>query len=394
MTKTTTRTAPLLSSCTTGRRTGHSVGRRARTGLLAAGLTLVSLGTGACSNYDALVTPGQSIQAAIDAIPAGAESWRIEVKRGVYNEKLSVDRSGVTLHGVIAGVSPEDRPVLDGTLEGGKLHKDAVLVSGSSFTIEGFTIRNYGGNGVTTTKARDIVMRDLIADNTGLYGVYPVESENILVERCTATRIRDAGIYVGQSKNAIVRDCHVYGNVAGIEIENTVTSRVENNDVHDNTTGILAFVLPNNPSKVGSDCVIRGNKIYSNNIPNFGDPTAIVSRLPYGIGVFVMGADRTTVEKNEIIGNGSVGAAVISVSQIIGDPAMIDVEPNSDDTIFRDNVFRDNGNRPDKRYLDFQTGLTGGDFLWDGTGTGNCMSEPQENDLRKEALGAAVPRCK
>lgn len=357
-------------------------------------LLIAPLCAAACSESDDLVSPGQSIQAAIDRMPAGAERWRIDVKPGVYNEKLSVDRNGVTLHGQVSGDGLDGRPLLDGTMGGGKLHKDAVIVSGSQFTIEGFALRNYSGNGVTSTKARDIVMRDLNVDNTGLYGVYPVESENILIEKCVATRIKDAGIYVGQSKNAVVRDNHVYGNVAGIEIENTVTALVENNDVHDNTAGILAFVLPNNPSKVGKDCTIRNNKTYNNNTPNFGEPTAIVSKLPYGIGVFIMAADGTVVENNEIRGNGSVGAAVISVSQIIGDPAMIDVEPNSDNTVLRNNTYKDNGKSPDKRYLDFQKGLTGGDFIWDGTGTGNCMSEPQENDLRKEALGAAVPRCK
>ena len=357
-------------------------------------LLIAPLCAAACSESDDLVSPGQSIQAAIDRIPAGAERWRIDVKPGVYNEKLSVDRNGVTLHGQVSGDGIDGRPLLDGTMSGGKLHKDAVIVSGSQFTIEGFALRNYSGNGVTSTKARDIVMRDLNVDNTGLYGVYPVESENILIEKCVATRIKDAGIYVGQSKNAVVRDNRVYGNVAGIEIENTVTALVENNDVHDNTAGILAFVLPNNPSKVGTGCTIRNNKTYNNNTPNFGEPTAIVSKLPYGIGVFIMAADGTVVENNEIRGNASVGAAIISVSQIIGDPAMIDVEPNSDNTVFRDNTYKDNGKSPDKRYLDFQMGLTGGDFIWDGTGKGNCMSEPQENDLRKEALGAAVPRCK
>ena len=52
---------------------------------------------------------------------------------------------------------------------------------------------------------------------------------------------------------------HVYGNVAGIEIENTVTALVENNDVHDNTAGIMAFVLPQNPNK-RADCTIRNQQ--------------------------------------------------------------------------------------------------------------------------------------
>ena len=42
------------------------------------------------------------------------------------------------------------------------------------------------------------------------------------IEHCIAIGASDAGIYVGQSNNIIVRNCEVFQNVAGIEIENSI----------------------------------------------------------------------------------------------------------------------------------------------------------------------------
>ena len=60
--------------------------------------------------------------------------------------------------------------------------------------------------------------------SNGAYALYPVKSENILVDGCIAIGASDAGIYVGQSKNIIVRNSEAYNNVAGIEIEDNQCS--------------------------------------------------------------------------------------------------------------------------------------------------------------------------
>lgn len=357
-------------------------------------LGMLALCTARCDNLpppDATVQPGQSIQEMIDRMPAEATSWIIEVQPGVYNETLSIDRSGVELRGVVRGDRPTDRPVLDGKLpEGGALLKDAVLVSGAHFTISGFALRNYAGNGVTTMKTHHVTLRDLWADNTGRYGLYPVESEDILIEKCSATNMSDSGLYVGQSRRAVVRSNMVFNNVTGIEIENTVDAIVEDNEVTNNTAGILAFALPNNPSKIAKNCVIQNNRVVANNHPNFGDRTAIVSVVPAGSGIAVMAADQTVIRENEITGNNSVGIGVVNLGLLIRDPSGIDVEPNSDGTQILNNRYKDNGNMPDKA-LKANGFMFGGDILWDGTGQGNCQDEPQGDDLR--FVGTPPRRC-
>src|SRR5262245_56101882 len=110
---------------------------------------LLSLGLllsiAACGDVNAVVEPGQTLQAAVDAMPQGVDRWVIEVRPGVYHESVDITRSGLELRGLVRGPGPEDRPILDGTIAGGKL-KDGMVVSGANFTISGFLVRNYAGN--------------------------------------------------------------------------------------------------------------------------------------------------------------------------------------------------------------------------------------------------------
>jgi pectin methylesterase-like acyl-CoA thioesterase len=166
---------------------------------------LLVLGAAHCGDVNDTVSPGSSIQAAIDRIPASADHWVIAVRPGVYSESIDITRAGVELRGVVQGPGTEERPILDGAMGSGKMLKDGMVVSGAHFTISGFLVRNYEGNGITTQKTHHTTFRDIITDSAGKYGLYPVESEDILVENCVATNIADAGIYVGQSKRAVVR---------------------------------------------------------------------------------------------------------------------------------------------------------------------------------------------
>ncbi len=351
------------------------------------------LGTAHCGDVDMVVQPGDSIQAAIDAMPKDRSKWVVQVRPGMYKESIDVNRAGVELRGAVGSGGSDDRPILDGTLDAGKLRKDAVVVSGAHFTISGFLVRNYSGNGITTQKTHHVTFRDVITDNAGKYGLYPVESEDILIENCTASRISDAGIYVGQSKRAVVRGCKAYGNVAGIEIENTVDALVEDNEAWDNAGGLLVFVLPNNPSKVGKDCIVRNNYVHDNNHENFGDPMSTVAKVPPGLGMLIMAADNTTVTKNRFEGNSSVAVAIVSVTNLVS-PMGLDIEPNSDGTRILDNTYKNNGRMPSPAFkaLLMDPAMTmGGDLVFDGTGKGNCQDEPNIDNLR--SLLIPLNRC-
>jgi cytochrome c peroxidase len=307
------------------------------------------------------------------------------VMAGVYKEEVKVDLDDITLRGVggtgqargtisagPAGAAQQPhltRPVLDGE----KKLSDGVIATGSNFTIENFDLRHYVANGVVAQHARNVTFRDLKIDDTGLYGVYPVSCAGVTVERCVATGIADAALYVGQSRDIVVRDSEAHDNVTGIEIENSINAVVENNYVHDNTGGILVFVLPNNVSKVGRDCVVRNNRVINNNHANFANPNSIVSNVMPGSGILVMAADNTEVTANEIRGNDTYGVAVFSLEAAFPKGTAFDVGPTPENTFIHGNTYADNGRSPSEKIT--SAGIKGADLIWDLSGWSNRWQE-------------------
>lgn len=310
-----------------------------------------------------IVEAGQLIQDAVDASQPGDT---VIVMPGIYNETLALDVSQLTLIGVH---TDSTRAVLDGQ---GVL-SDGMVGSGSDLVIEGFEVRNYTANGLMIDLATNITFRDLHVEDTGLYGVYPVEVVGVVVEGTTVIGARDAGIYVGQSKDIVVRGNTVHGNVTGIEIENSVNALVEDNDVYDNAGGVLVFLLPNNPSKLSKGCIVQNNRIYNNNHVNFADPNAIVSTVPSGTGIMILAADDVRVTQNDILNNKSMGIAVIGLETLFGGDKEYDVDPTPENNWIYGNQIEGNGLDPDQKVID--AGFDGADLIWDMTGLNNSWNQ-------------------
>lgn len=282
------------------------------------------------------VHEGESIQKAIDSLEKGDT---VKVFPGIYHEFLFVDKTHFTLSGVIVNGK---WPILDGE---GKLN-DGVIGSGANFLIENFHVKNYKANGVMTQGAGNIIMRKLIVENTGIYGIYPTMGTNVLVEDTVSVGIADAAIYIGMCHNVDVRRNEVYGSVIGIEIENSTNVLIEGNTVYDNSAGIVAFALPGLPLKKVENVIIRKNFIFDNNHRNFAEPGALVAGVPPGIGIGVMAGDEVTIEGNIIRRNSFAGIGIgdnnLLPNSKSPDP---DVEPNPDRNKILENVFIDNGFR-------------------------------------------------
>jgi cytochrome c peroxidase len=318
------------------------------------------------------VKQGELIQAAVDRARPGDT---IEVMPGIYKEEVKIDLDNITVRGITHEILPGDttgsvrRPVLDGD----KKLSDGVLATGSNFVIENFDIRDYIANGVVAQHARNVMFRDLRIDSTGLYGVYPVSCTGVRIERCVATGIADAALYVGQSRDIVVRDSEAYNNVTGIEIENSINAVVENNYVHDNTGGILVFILPNNPSKAGHNCIVRNNRVINNNHANFANPNSIVANVPPGTGVMVMAADNNEVTGNEIRDNDCYGVAVFSLEVAFEKGTAFDVGPVPENNWIHDNTYSGNGRNPGGALK--RAGIKGADLVWDLSGSSNRWQE-------------------
>ena len=183
---------------------------------------------------------------------------------------------------------------------------DGVVVTADSFTIEHMWIKNTPGNGVVVS-ADDSLFRDLkvtwdagsITEN-GAYAVYPTNCNRTIVENVEVSGAADAGIYVGQCREAIVRDSNVHENVIGIEVENTTSADVYNNDVTDNTVGVLVVLLPNLMKKDGGQVLVRENRVSGNDRENFAEAGTTAAAVPAGAGVLVVGLPDVEVRDNTI----------------------------------------------------------------------------------------------
>jgi len=317
------------------------------------------------------VAPGQSIQAAADrALPGD----RIEILPSVYHETVAIDFDDIEFVGVIID---GERPILDGR---GVLN-DAVLASGDNFLIADLEIRNYQANGIVVNQAKNVTFRNIVCDNTGKYGVYPVLCDGVLIEDCVVSNVWDAGIYAGQCRNVVVRNSESFFNTIGFEAENSVGVLFHNNTAHDNSLGILIVLLPNLPMKTASDARVINNRVYNNNYPNLAPEGNLVAVVGPGNGISVSSADRTEVTRNIVEGNQSFGIALYSIADYADPDRKIDIEPNPDNNLIHNNRFARNGSGPVSPRFKKMGYIMGADLFWSGRGNGNGWNEDSTSSI-------------
>ncbi len=311
------------------------------------------------------VQEGETIQTAVDrAIPGDI----IEIPYGIYNERVVIDLSDITLHGVAN--ADGEWPILDG--EG--VLSEGIIASGNNFTVGNLHVRNYTDNGVLVEGVRNVHFHDIFAENVGTYGIYPVQSSGVLIERMEVTGVDDAGIYAGQCVDVVVRDSVVYGNVLGIELENTFGGEVYNNHAYNNTVGIFIVLLPQLTSKISTDTLIYDNIIENNNHANFAPEGAIARIAPPGVGVLLLATDNAEVYNNQINGNNTTGVAVFSLTRSGAfSENEIDIGPLPENNYIHDNEYANNATNPDSFVADLGVGAA--DIMWDAAGTDNRFNE-------------------
>lgn len=233
---------------------------------------------------------------------------------------LSLDVDNVTVEGQGAGASILDFAKQVGSGEG-------LLVTSDDVLLRDFAVENTKGDGIKSKGANRIVYHKLRVEWTGgpltsngAYGIYPVESRDILIDSVFVRGASDAGIYVGQSRNIIVRDSTAIENVAGIEIENSYDADVHDNVATKNTGGILVFDLPNLPQMGGRNIRVFSNIIINNMTANFAPKGNIVANVPAGTGVMVMANRNVHIFDNVIGDHGTANVMIIGYPDKFDDP--------------------------------------------------------------------------
>jgi len=308
----------------------------------------------------------------LDAKPGSV----VDIPAGIFNltSGLTLRGDGVTIRG--AGM---EKTVL--SFKGQVTGPEGLLVYGNNFTIEGLTIEDSKGDGLKINDGDNITIRKVKVQWTGgskvsngAYGIYPVKTKNVLIEDCVAIAASDAGIYVGQSNGVVVRRSRAENNVAGIEIENTISADVYDNVATNNTGGILVFNMPN-LSQPGHSTRVYKNKVEKNNLGNFAAKGTAVASVPAGSGIVINSNSRVEIFDNDITDNQTANVIISSYHSTgyfteKGVAAGYDPYPKA--IYVYGNRFKGGGDSPDG--LDLKAlkiamyGLSGHlpDVLWDG----------------------------
>ncbi|MDJ0976981.1 MAG: parallel beta-helix domain-containing protein [Erythrobacter sp.] len=296
------------------------------------------------------IAPGegaaQRLQEALILAEPG-DTITLEAGRYALTDGLSLDVEGVTIRG--AGMEGEGASVLDFTNQQGA--GEGLLVTSDNVTLRDFAVENAKGDGIKSKGADNIIYHGLRVEWTagpkatnGAYGIYPVESSNVLVQDSYVRGASDAGIYVGQSENIIVRRNRVVENVAGIEIENSNHAEVTENLATRNTGGILVFDLPGLPRVGGGDVLVARNAVIDNNTDNFAPEGNIVASVPAGTGVMVMANTNVQIFDNALINNDTSHVMLIAYTQEYSDDRY---QPRAVDVAIGGNVYSSGGTKPD-----------------------------------------------
>ena len=268
-----------------------------------------------------LITSGDAA-GLLDAVNALEDDTAVILGTGTFelDNQVTIRANQIT----ITGQGMDDTTLSFGTATAQINGIDAVS---NGFLVQDLTVLDAVKDGIRVENSDGVTYRRIRAtwtnegDSTnGAYGIYPVRSQNVLVEDSIAERSSDAGLYVGQCRNVIVRNNLVTGNVAGLEIENCQYADVYGNTAENNTAGIVAFDLPGNPV-VGRDVRLRDNMIINNNHPNFA-PGGTVAILPAGTGTFAMASRRVEITGNTYMNNQTGDIAVVSGLVVDEDPAV------------------------------------------------------------------------
>lgn len=308
----------------------------------------------------------------LDAKPGSV----IEIPPGHYALKrgLSLRTDGVTIRG--AGM---DETVL--SFKGQLVGPEGLLVNANDFTIANLAIEDTKGDALKINQGKNITIHGVRIEWTdgpkttnGAYGLYPVKTQNVLVEDSVVIGASDAGIYVGQSNNIIVRRNRAERNVAGIEIENSVDADVYENTATKNTGGILVFNMPN-LSQAGHATRVFKNKVFENNTDNFAAKGAAVASVPAGSGVVVNSNDKVEIFDNDIADNKTsniIIASYFSTNYYNARGVAADYNPYPKGIYVYGNRLKGGGDSPDglklKTLKTAVYGLSGHfpDVLWDG----------------------------
>ena len=292
----------------------------------------------------------------------------IDLDEGIFyfEDGLSLSVDNVTIQG-----KGMDKTIL--SFKNQKSGAEGLMITSNKVVLKDFAIEDTIGDAIVVKGAEGISFIRIRTEWTngpketnGAYGLYPVQSKDVLIKECIAIGASDAGIYVGQSERIKVLDSIAKFNVAGIEIENSYYAEVIGNHAEHNTGGILVFDLPDLPQQGGHSVLISKNKVINNDTKNFAPEGNIVGKTPNGTGIMIMANENIEVRDNDIRNNATAGILIVSYQEETEDK---NYNPIPNKIYIHNNFLSNNGYDVDKKRAGPISDVIPGkapEIIWDG----------------------------
>ncbi|NUP32164.1 MAG: hypothetical protein HOV66_10945 [Streptomycetaceae bacterium] len=273
------------------------------TGILFAGAALAGSGVLAAPSAQAAsgvryVSPGQSVQAAVDAAGSGGT---VVLAPGTYPGDVSITQSGVRLIGPRTGRAE----IVPGTSAscGGY----GICVFGSSgnllknVRIDGVTVTGFAKTGVMGRYTDGFTVTGVRSRDNGEHGIGEEFSVRGVFTGNTARDNAQSGLFVGDAtaaKGTKVAGNSASGNRIGVHIRRGRDLGVTANTLTGNCAGV--FVVGDSSTPVAGDLDITGNRIVENN--RYCPPNPRIAYIQ-GSGIVLTGAQQVRITGNTITGN-------------------------------------------------------------------------------------------
>jgi len=296
----------------------------------------------------------------------------ISISPGIYRESVLIrgkKASGLRLVG-----NPK-RPgdvILDGSALLSTTPAAIAIRQTSNVSVSGLTVRSYPLAGITVSQSSSIRVADVVAHDTGAYGVRATTSTGGVFDRVEAYATSTAAVSIGATppqekpRRTYVRQLDAHESAIGFEAVNARYITLSRGQIYNNGTGIAlttSGALPNAPVE---DNLIRANEVFWNNYDASASTGGIGqanSAAPTGAGIYLFGSRANVIELNRVYGNWLVGLGA-SPNYLL---AL--ANPGNDAAELRRNVIRLNAFGLERR------DRNGRDIAYDGSGRGNCFEQ-------------------